>query len=124
MYIENQPTTNLDRGQLVAAVTDLKKSGYRLVVITCTLSDTTYEITYSFDKDNNYSALRVSFPRADATVPSITGVYLAAFPYENELQDLFGLTVPEMKLNFKGSFYKVAIKNPFVVPVKTSTPAA
>jgi len=45
--------------------------------------------------------------------PSITDIYLCAFGYENELQDLFGLTVPGMKLNFNGNFLLTAIKTPF-----------
>lgn len=122
MYIEKQPTTLIEKSRLVESVTELKNKGYRLVVITCTLSEN-YDITYSFDKEGEYVALRVSFPKSDAVIPSITGVFLAAFTYENELQDLFGLSVPGMALNFNGSFYKTAIKNPFTVP-KPSKQAA
>jgi ech hydrogenase subunit D len=119
MYVEKQPTTIVDKKELVAAVADLKKSGYRLVVITCVLSDN-YDITYSFDKGGAYAGLRLTFPKSEAVIPSITGVFLAAFTYENELQDLFGLTVTDMALNFGGHFYKLSMKNPFVVP-KTTT---
>jgi Ni,Fe-hydrogenase III component G len=121
MFVEKQPTTVIDKKQLVASVADLKKNGYRLVVITAVLSDV-YDITYSFDKEGVYTALRLSFPKAETTIPSITGVYLAAFTYENELQDLFGLTITDMALNFGGKFYKLAMKNPFTVP-KTTTAA-
>ena len=119
MFVEKQPTRVIDKNELLFAVADLKKSGHRLVVITCALSDT-YDITYSFDKEGVYAGLRLSFPKAESTIPSITGIYLAAFTYENELQDLFGLTITDMALNFGGKFYKLSMKNPFVVPKATT----
>lgn len=102
----------IDKSELLAKVKELQASGNRLVQIACTLADD-FEITYSFDKALALTNLRVTVSRADPVVPSITDVYLCAFGYENEMQDLFGLTVPGMKLNFNGNFYMTALKTPF-----------
>jgi ech hydrogenase subunit D len=115
MFIEKQPVTIIEKKQLVPMTADMKKNGYRLVVITCCLSDN-YDIVYSFEKDMHFTGLRLVFPKTEPVIPSITSEYLAAFTYENELQDLFALTVENMALNFNGNFYKVAVKHPFTVP--------
>jgi ech hydrogenase subunit D len=115
MFVEKQPVTLIDKKQLVPMVSDMKKNGYRLVIITCCLSES-YDILYSFEKDMHFTSFRLVFPKAEPSIPSITGEYLAAFTYENELQDLFALKVENMALNFNGNFYKTSIKNPFTVP--------
>jgi len=57
--------------------------------------------------------VRVVLPKNDPVVPSITKAYFAAFTYENELHDLFGITVTDLALDFKGTFYKLSTKTPF-----------
>jgi ech hydrogenase subunit D len=123
MFKENQSSTIIDKKDLQPMTADLKNKGYRLVVITCVLGEN-FDIQYSFEKDYQFASLRVAIPKSDPVVPSITATYLAAFTYENELQDLFGLTVTDMALNFKGTFYKTAVKTPFAVPNPKLTQAA
>jgi ech hydrogenase subunit D len=108
----NQQLLPIEKSELVARAEAMQKDGFRLVQISCTLTDN-FEITYSFDKDYNLTNLRCIFPKSDPTINSITGAYLCAFTYENELQDLFGLTVKDMKLNFNGNFYQLSMKTPF-----------
>lgn len=112
-FIENQPITPTERDSLVSAVTFLRDDGWRLVHIACTLVGDQCEVTYAFDKDDKLSNLRVMVPNADPWVPSISGLLLAAFTYENELQDLFGIVVRGLVLDFKGSFYRKAKGKPF-----------
>ena len=38
-------------------------------------------------------------------VPSITGVYPAAFVFENESHDLFGVSFEGISIDFGGEFY-------------------
>ena len=45
-------------------------------------------------------------------VPSITELYPAAFVFENETHDLFGVDIYGINLDFQGEFYKVAQKFP------------
>ena len=44
---------------------------------------------------------------------SITGIYWAAFIYENEMQDLFGVKFKHMALNYGGNFFKVSQPTPW-----------
>ncbi len=113
MNIEEQTLVSLDRSQLVAKVAELRKDGYRMVQICATTMPENFEISYSFDKNGKFISLRLMVPRSDAVIPSITGEYFGAFSYENELQDLFGLKVTDLKLNFNGNFYQLAKKTPF-----------
>ena len=55
----------------------------------------------------------MTLPKENPVLPSITGSFFAAFTYENELQDLFGIKITDLALNFNGNFYKTAVKNPF-----------
>lgn len=45
-------------------------------------------------------------------VPSITELYPAAFVFENETHDLFGIEIYGINLDFQGEFYKVSQKFP------------
>ena len=120
--IEPQPVTTIDRSELVAKAKEFVDQGFRLVQICATTHEETLELTYSFDKDYSFANLRVIVSRSDAVVPSITGSFLAAFTYENELQDLFGLTVTDLAINYNGKFYHTAVKTPFLQP-KPGKPA-
>jgi ech hydrogenase subunit D len=113
--MENQPITTIDRTALVAKVAGLKAEGYRLVHVCATTLADTFEVTYAFDKEYELINLRLNIARTDPVVPSITPHFLAAFTYENELQDLFGMTVTDLALNFNGHFYKLSMKAPFAV---------
>jgi ech hydrogenase subunit D len=112
-HFEDQPLQNIEKKDLVAKVAQLKKDGYRLVQVCATTGAENFEITYSFDKDYKFLNLRLSVPRADAVLPSISGEYFMAFTYENEFQDLFGMKVTDLKLDFGGKFYQLAKKTPF-----------
>ena len=112
--IEPQPITTIDRSELPAKASQLYKEGHRLVQICCTTGAETLELTYSFDKEYSFSNLRVILPRNDAVLPSISGSYLTAFTYENELQDLFGIKVTDLAINYNGKFYTTAIPTPFL----------
>jgi ech hydrogenase subunit D len=112
--IEPQPITTIDRSKLAERASALAREHFRLVQICCTTGESTLELTYSFDKEYAFSNLRVVLPRSDAVLPSITGSYLAAFTYENELQDLFGIKVTDLAINYNGKFYITAVKHPFL----------
>ncbi len=112
MYLENQTLLTIDRKDLPAKAAELKKDGYRLVQACC-LDTGKFEVTYSFDKGGALLNVRVQVEKSDPKIPSLTGVYLAAFTYENELQDLFGLVVENLAVNFGGKFYRSASVSPF-----------
>ena len=74
----------------------------------------TFEITWVFenDKDASLEKIREIVSPADA-VPSISEFFGAAFLYENEMRELFGIKVEGINLDLQGQLYKTATKVPF-----------
>lgn len=111
--IEEQKITPVEPSELVEKVTAYKNDGYRLVQIGCATIGETFEINYAFAKDYHFEDLKVTIPRENATLPSVSAVYWPAFLYENEMHDLFGVDVKDIALDYKGNFYRTAVKTPF-----------
>jgi len=114
----NNPQTTIPIGinELLARAAQLKKDGCRLVQIGCTQVGEDFEINYVFDKEFVLTNLRITVQQ-DTIIPSISGVYFGAFVYENEIHDLYGLTVAGMNIDFGGNFYRTTVKTPFKVTV-------
>lgn len=90
-----------------------KADSYRLIQIHCTKTPTEMFIIYSFEKlDLTLDNIRMEVQVGD-TVPSISEVYFAAFLYENEIHDLYGVNFTGMAVDFKGTFYQTAVKHAF-----------
>jgi ech hydrogenase subunit D len=108
-----QEIKSLEIKNLLEEVEVMQKEGYRLVQISCTTLEK-YELTYSFSKQDitDFINLRV-LVKGDEVIPSISGIYPYAFLYENELHDLFDLTIHGMNIDFKGQLYQTAVKTPF-----------
>ncbi|HWH67772.1 MAG TPA: NADH-quinone oxidoreductase subunit C [Candidatus Sulfotelmatobacter sp.] len=118
---------------LLDKVQALRQQGYRLVQIGATRLPEQVELNYSFDLDTRLINLRLMLPAPEPRVPSISKIYWAAFLYENELHDLFGLKIEGIVVDFKGNLYKTAVKFPFgttkapvakPAPAKPAAPAA
>jgi ech hydrogenase subunit D len=90
-----------------------KDQGCRLVQISATPLPGQIELTYSFDLNSQLTNLRLALPGEEPHLPSISSIYLCSILYENEIHDLFGVQVAGMAVDFKGNFYKTAIKYPF-----------
>jgi ech hydrogenase subunit D len=110
---DNQTLHSINRDELITKVTELFNTGYRIVQIGCTTINDTIEVNYSFDKDYNFINLKIILQKDDLNLPSISKIYFAAFLYENEIHDLFGITVKDNALDYKGNFYKTVGKFPF-----------
>ncbi|HVT82247.1 MAG TPA: NADH-quinone oxidoreductase subunit C [Phycisphaerae bacterium] len=100
----------------------LRETGHRLVQISVTPLPETFELTYSFDFSGSLASLRLQVPRDIPALPSISPIFGAAVLYENEIHDLFGITIDNMTIDFRGNFYKTAIKYPMTT--KMTPPAA
>ena len=102
--------------ELLARVEQQKAAGDRLVAISCAVVEGENEITYSFeDRDHGFTNLRITVPPG-ATIPSVTPSYWGAFVYENEIHDLYGLTVTGMNVDFGGHFSATKVPYPFAAP--------
>ncbi len=105
---------------ILRTVTELKNEGNRLVAMNATTLEETIQVDYVFDRDLQLRILRVIVGKG-GEIPSISSIYFAAFVYENEIHDLFGITVSGNVLDYKGRFYRTAIKYPFVTDTNTDT---
>jgi ech hydrogenase subunit D len=116
MTDDQQITTPIGPDELVSRAAQMKKEGNRLVQIGCTKVGDDFEINYLFDVNFRLTNLRITVQQ-DTVVPSISGVYWGAFVYENEIHDLFGLTVSGINIDFKGTFIRTTVKYPFTVTI-------
>ena len=108
----------ISKSDLLTKAKEFLNSGHRLVLITCSKEPSgkekaqKFEMSYSFDKDYEMSTVRFDLVPGEE-LPSITPVYDGAYLYENEIHDLFGINIIGINVDFKGTFYKVAIPTPF-----------
>jgi len=114
--MELQTITPISVGEVVPKAEQAKKDGCRLVQIGCTKIEDNFEIIYVYDKDYKLTSYRITV-KQDDEIPSISGVFWGAFVYENEIHDLYGIHVKGINIDFKGTFYKTAVKHPFSVTI-------
>lgn len=102
--------------ELVELAEAKKNDGYRFVQMFCVNTEEGIDALYSFMKGDSLENYTIKgIDAATQSVPSVTGSFLAAFPFENEAHDLFGLNVTNIAIDFKGGFYKVAMDKPMTV---------
>jgi ech hydrogenase subunit D len=105
---------------LLAQAQAKRDQGCRLVQISATQLPDQVELTYSFDHNPQLTNFRLNLPNGNHLL-SISGIFGCAVLYENEIHDLFGVPVDGLSIDFKGNFYKTAVKFPFG---STNAPAA
>lgn len=110
---EEQKIIKITVPQLLAETEKICAAGYRLSQIGVTSLGQGFQVDYSFDKDYHFVNLRIELASAKESLPSISPVYWSAFLYENEIQDLFGIAVKGMAVDYQSKFYKLAVKTPF-----------
>jgi ech hydrogenase subunit D len=99
------PILSIQTNQVVGEAARIKAEGYRFVTLSYVEKDADQvEILYHFDRDLQMTHLRLTVTR-DAAIPSITPVFLSAFLVENEMQDLYGLRVEGLPIDYNKTFY-------------------
>ncbi len=111
---EPQEIVPIGKNELVGRVAHLFAGGYRLVQIGCNTLESGYELNYTFDKGYRFTNLRISVAPGEE-VPSISVIYPNAFLYENEIHDLFGVSIKDIALDYHGTLYRTSIKTPFSI---------
>jgi ech hydrogenase subunit D len=111
---EPQEITPIDTSDLVGIAAGLFSEGYRFVQVSCVTMESSYELTYSFDKGYRLKNLR-AIVAPEEEVPSISVIFPNAFLYENEIHDLFGVPVRNMSVDYGGTLYRTSIKTPFSI---------
>ncbi len=109
----------MDRQGFLARVGEYHTNGWRLAIINATTVPPVdaaepgiFEISWGFAKDLEFETIREQVTTADE-VPSVSDFFGAAFLYENEMRELFGLNVTGIGLDLGGQLYKTSVKIPF-----------
>lgn len=109
----DEPFNDLALADWVSTAERHRAEGFRLVQMTGTARPDHFEVMISYDKDYRCTNYRTQVPRDTAELPSLSGIYPAAFTYENELKDLFGLEIPGLSVDYGGGFLRTKTKIPF-----------
>ena len=108
----------LDQLRREAAV--LKADGWRFIQTHAVNTDDGVDLYYSFMdmRDHHVVNYRVEGVKKDTPVPSITDLFLAAFVFENEARELFGVDMRDIAIDFHGAMYAPAQAEPmtFITP--------
>jgi ech hydrogenase subunit D len=109
----------MDIPAFLAQVAGYRAAGWRLSVINATavlptgdLPEGAYDISWSFARDLEFEHLRCRVLPGEQ-VPSVSDSYGAAFLYENEMRELFGINVTGINLDLQGQLYHGATVLPF-----------
>lgn len=108
----NVEVRQIEEANLLTEVSRLKAEGYRLSQMCSTKVETGYDILYTFGKDYDMLHLRLTVVPGNK-LESISHIFPAAFFYENEIHDLFGVPVEFLTIDYHGSLYRTAETTPF-----------
>lgn len=115
MPAQNTPKNTIEPlapEDFLPAVIHCKMEGWRLVQLCATRLPGQYELSYSFAKDLDLRTLRLVV-NEQAQVPSITQIYPGAFLQENEMAELFGVQVTDIRQDYHHKLYRIARETPF-----------
>ena len=113
--------TPIELGDLLNLTRAKHDAGYRFAQMLCAMANEGVDLVYSFMKQDDEGTWQLEnyviagFDPQTQAVPSVTGYFLSAFPFENEAHDLFGVKVEGNKIDFAGRFYQVAMDAPMAV---------
>lgn len=93
--------------KLIDTCKERKNEGYRLAQLCPKLErDDSITLIYTFIKESEMINYKVSGIKKGVTeVPSVTELFIAAFVFENEAHDLFGVNIVGNLIDFQGKFY-------------------
>lgn len=100
----------LSLDKLVSTCEEWKANGYRLAQLCPKLErDDSITLIYTFVKGSDMVNFKVSgIVKGVTEVSSVTQLFIAAFVFENEAHDLFGVNIVGNRIDFKGKFYAFA----------------
>lgn len=108
---------NITPEEILDTALKLHREHYRLIQICATRLSDRIAVDYSFGR--GYEILNYKTEISiDGELPSISPIFYPAFLYENEMHDLYGITIRHLEIDYHGKLYRTAVKNPFN-PLKT-----
>ena len=112
-FVQEFIPLQLDQLHREAAV--MKVEGWRFIQTHAVKADDGIDLYYSFMKDGVTRNYRVAGVTKDQAVPSITDLFLAAFVFENEARELFGVDMRDIAIDFAGNMYAPAEFEPMTI---------
>ena len=100
---------------LPALAARMQAEGARFVQVLAVNTESGIDVQYTFMQDGCLNNFTIKGVRKEMPIPSITDRFIAAFVFENEIHDLFGLDIRNIAIDFKGHFYATAVKEPMTV---------
>ncbi|MDR0308831.1 MAG: NADH-quinone oxidoreductase subunit C [Coriobacteriales bacterium] len=97
--------------QLLAKVEDYQKRNWRFVNVNASTVGANVELIYSFANGLPFENLRLTVD-TETEVPSISDMFPAAFLFENEGHDLFGVKFTGIAIDFNGELYTLSLPTP------------
>lgn len=104
----------IELNELINISYKMKKNNSRLVQICCTSLKERYILNYSFAKDYDFYNYKIAIDINDE-IPSISCIFKAAYLYENEMKDLFGININNMDIDYSGHLYNLGNKTPYKI---------
>jgi ech hydrogenase subunit D len=100
MMTVNEMLTSENQLEKIGA---LLHQGYRFVTMTVVDKGEEFDIYYHFDLEYKLVNCLLNLKKGD-TLPSISSICFAALVVENEIQDLFGITVTGLAIDYEKHF--------------------
>lgn len=101
--------------KLHAEAAIMKGEGWRFIQTHAVNTDDGVDLYYSFMKNGLARNYRVKDVQKGDAVPSITDLFLAAFVFENEARELFGVDMRDIAIDFHGGLYAPAEQEPMTI---------
>jgi hypothetical protein len=112
-----------DKTEILEIALRIKAMGYRFGQMHCVKTAAEMFIIYTFEKqDLTIEQYRLE-TETDGTAPSISGVFLPAALYENEISELYGVNFTGLALDFGGTLYETAKPRAFAEVAEQKAPA-
>ena len=93
----------------------MQQEGCRFIQLLAVNTDSGIDVQYSFMKDGIINNFTIKGVKKTTVIPSITDRFIAAFVFENEIHDLFGVNISDIAIDFKGNFYALSQSEPMTV---------
>ena len=90
----------------------MKANGWRFIQTHAVNGEDGVDLYYSFMKDGAVRNYKIAGVKKETPVQSITNLFLAAFVFENEARELFGVDMRDIAIDFQGAMYAPAEPEP------------
>ncbi|MCH4184543.1 MAG: NADH-quinone oxidoreductase subunit C, partial [Eggerthellaceae bacterium] len=107
--------TDIALDKLVPLAQEKHDGGWRCIQMHCVTTDNGIDLTYTFDQDGVMENYRVRGVQESVDVPSLQPFFISLFPFENEANELFGVNIVNMKIDFGGHLYALAQSKPMTI---------